>query len=129
VLGLQRLRRFGRRLHFQSQRAGRRSGGLTFASLTVGFSHHTCGVTTGGAAYCWGTNASGQLGDGTLIMRLSPAAVAGGLTFASLAARDEHTCGHAPWRTAFCWGNNTYGQLGIGSSGGSRTTPLSVVGP
>jgi alpha-tubulin suppressor-like RCC1 family protein len=26
---------------------------------------HTCGIATDGFAYCWGANASGELGNGT----------------------------------------------------------------
>ncbi len=40
------------------------SGGLSFASVSAGETH-TCGVTTGGDAYCWGDNFEGLLGDGT----------------------------------------------------------------
>jgi serine/threonine-protein kinase len=40
------------------------SGSLLFAGLTAA-STHACGFTAGGAAYCWGSNASGQLGTGT----------------------------------------------------------------
>ena len=50
------------------------SGGLTFASLSVG-DEHSCGVTTTGAAYCWGWNRDGGVGDGTNIARNVPAAV------------------------------------------------------
>jgi alpha-tubulin suppressor-like RCC1 family protein len=42
--------------------------GVTFTSLTAGASH-TCGMTSTNVAYCWGLNASGQLGDGTLVQR------------------------------------------------------------
>ena len=40
------------------------SGGLTFQSVSPGGTW-SCGVTTAGAAYCWGDNDFWQLGDGT----------------------------------------------------------------
>ena len=49
-------------------------GGLVFTSLTAG-TYDTCGVAWGGAAYCWGYNAEGQLGDGTKTTRLGPTRV------------------------------------------------------
>jgi alpha-tubulin suppressor-like RCC1 family protein len=50
------------------------AGNLTFAHLSAG-NAHTCGVTVGGNAYCWGDNFSGQLGDGSTQQRLAPTAV------------------------------------------------------
>ena len=50
------------------------SGGITFVSLSGGGAH-TCGVTPNGSIYCWGANASGQLGDGTQTDRAAPVRV------------------------------------------------------
>ena len=98
------------------------SGGLTFAALSAG-SFHTCGLTTSGAAYCWGLNNGGQLGNGSSAspdplrdFSPLPAPVAGGLTFAALSGGGWHTCALTPGGAAYCWGWNWFGQLGIGSS-------------
>jgi len=50
--------------------------GLAFSHVAVG-QFHTCGLTTGGVAYCWGWNLQGQLGDGTQTERDVPTRVAG----------------------------------------------------
>jgi hypothetical protein len=51
---------------------------LAFRQVSAGLSH-TCGVTTDDRAYCWGSNARGQLGDGTTTGRTRPVAVAGAM--------------------------------------------------
>ena len=94
------------------------SGGLTFATVSAG-ARHSCGVTTGGAAYCWGWNVHGELGNGATTNSSSPVAVAGGLKFSAVSAGGDHTCGITPGGVAYCWGFNYYGELGTGST----TTP------
>ena len=51
-------------------------------SVSAGLSH-SCGVTPSGAAYCWGSNAYGELGNGAMTNSTTPVAVSGGLTFAA----------------------------------------------
>ena len=102
-------------------------GGLAFTTLTGDSYYFTCGLTQGGAAYCWGFNGDGELGDGTRTTRSSPVAVAGGLTFASLSAGAFHACGLTPAGVGYCWGDNSYGQLGDGTQT-FRTSPVPVSG-
>jgi alpha-tubulin suppressor-like RCC1 family protein len=87
---------------------------LTFTQLPAG-SFHSCGLTSGGDAYCWGDNVYGQLGNATTISSPFPAPVAGGLTFAAASAYGRwHTCGLSLGGIVYCWGLNAWGQLGDG---------------
>jgi alpha-tubulin suppressor-like RCC1 family protein len=78
-------------------------GGLTFATISAG-TVHTCGVTTAGAAYCWGNNEFGRLGDNSTQGRSAPVPVAGGLSFAAISAGNEFTCGVTIGGALYCWG-------------------------
>ena len=103
-------------------------GGLRFFQVDGG-TGHTCGVTyPDRRAYCWGNNASGQLGDGTLTTRISPVLVQGGLQFRQVSAGRSHTCGVTTSNQVFCWGSNQYGQIGDNSTAYSRLTPRLVAG-
>ena len=93
-----------------------------YHSLTAG-SAHTCVLNSSGAAYCWGQNIVGQLGNGTGLNSTTPVAVAGGLTFSTLGGGGDTTCGITTTGAAYCWGDGTFGQLG----GVAPSTCLSVV--
>ena len=102
------------------------SGGLTFASVSAG-NGFACGVTTTGAAYCWGANGDGALGNGTTTASATPVAVSGGLTFASVIVGYFGACGVTTDGAAYCWGANGLGQLGNGTTTASAT-PVPVSG-
>ncbi len=103
------------------------AGNHSFVALDAG-RDHTCGIDTGGAAYCWGWDGNGQLGDGGGFTNSGvPAVVFGGHTFSSISAGAFHTCGvRATDRRALCWGHNGQGQSGSGL--GDQVAPVLVVG-
>jgi alpha-tubulin suppressor-like RCC1 family protein len=110
-----------------SMKPAKVSGGSSWAAVSAGY-YHTCGVTTTGQAYCWGTNHSGELGGGPTGTAFAPVTVAGGLTFATVSASHAyHSCGVTTSGQAYCWGNNVRGQLGNGSYD-STFAPVAVVG-
>jgi len=100
-----------------------------FTSINTG-AYHTCAIATTGAAFCWGSNMFGQLGNGSTTWSATPVAVTmpTSVTFTAINAGFTHTCALTASGTAYCWGNNIFGQLGNGSTEDS-TTPVAVVMP
>lgn len=86
---------------------------------------HTCALLADGAAYCWGQNLHGQLGNGSTVNAPTPTAVTGGITFARLSAGGGVTCGVSVEGVEYCWGLNQSGQLGDGSRT-NRAAPAQV---
>lgn len=103
--------------------------GVTFASINTGYDH-TCGLTSGGNAYCWGENGNSQLGDSTTVDRYTPVAarMPSGVTYSEIAAAGFSTCAISTTNNAYCWGLGSSGQLGNGSTAPSRL-PLAVSMP
>lgn len=102
------------------------------AMITVG-GRHACALTAAGWAMCWGSNYSGQLGDGTTgddsnKMRLLPVSVVGlSAGVIAIAAGWDITCALTVERHVRCWGDNSSGQLGDGTQK-RRLTPVDVIG-
>ena len=92
------------------------------------FGLHTCAVTTGNRAFCWGWGRYGQIGDGKTYVRFWPRRVASGLSFSRVTAGWGHSCGETTDNRAYCWGLNDWrGALGDGTTI-NRLTPVPVAG-
>jgi alpha-tubulin suppressor-like RCC1 family protein len=85
---------------------------------------HSCAVTSNGAAKCWGSNISGQLGHGTANSRtpLNVASLASGTT--AILAGNGYSCALTSSGAVKCWGSNYLGQLGNGTRTDSQVPVL-----
>ena len=98
------------------------------ASISGGL-RHTCAITTGGAAKCWGYNALASLGNGTLTDSLTPVNVVG-LDSGVLsidAGKGFATCATVTGSSVKCWGHSWAGNVGDGFTT-DRSSPVNVVG-
>ncbi|WP_332460943.1 InlB B-repeat-containing protein [Bifidobacterium apousia] len=94
-------------------------------------------VGSDGNAYAWGSNGSGQLGDGTITSRHAPVRVKtpdrntypdlpADFTYLQVSAGGSYSLALGSDGNAYAWGNNTNGQLGNGTTSYRQTTPVKV---
>lgn len=76
-----------------------------FRSLSAGWDH-SCGITSGTRAWCWGGNAYGQLGTWNKIRQMMPVPTKGDLPFATVEAGNFNSCGVTTAADPYCWGQN-----------------------
>jgi alpha-tubulin suppressor-like RCC1 family protein len=90
----------------------------SFVVISAG-ANHTCALTHAGAAFCWGLNLTGELGQAIVAnicdtffpCSRRPVRVETSVVFDTLSSGFGHTCALSGGR-AFCWGRNDRGQLG-----------------
>jgi alpha-tubulin suppressor-like RCC1 family protein len=98
----------------------------SLSRLSVGGAH-ACYRASSGTVSCWGTNADGELGDGTTTGSAVPIAVTGITNAVAVSAGSRHSCALLSDGTVSCWGANNAGQLGNGTET-SSSTPVTVTG-
>jgi alpha-tubulin suppressor-like RCC1 family protein len=108
-------------------------GGAPFTDVVevAAGQNHTCARKSDNSVWCWGSNVSGQLGDGTMTNRFNPVPVlasVGGMPVSDiveLSAGIDFTCARRMDGVVLCWGSNQYGQLGDGTTM-NRINPVPV---
>jgi alpha-tubulin suppressor-like RCC1 family protein len=90
-------------------------GASNASAVAVGIDY-VCIKTVAGTAQCWGSNASGQLGNGTTTSSDTPVTVANLTGVAGIGSGFRQSCARLTDGTVWCWGINTYGGLGDGST-------------
>ena len=89
---------------------------------------HTCALLGDGSVWCWGGNASGELGSTSSRASSTPQAVAGLAPAVAVAAGATNTCALLVDGTVACWGDDTFGELGEGAGGATSSSPVVVEG-
>ncbi len=112
------------------------AGPLRFRSISAG-QEFTCAVTTDGVPYCWGSNATGVLGDSVgercgdvnpVPCFPRPVRIATDVRFVDIATGEGHACARTRQGAVYCWGSNSHGQVGAPRSAGAKavSTPHQV---
>ncbi len=96
-------------------------------AISKGAAYHTCALAADGAAWCWGSNNHGQVGDGTKEDRAVPMRVEAPEPFRDVSVFYDTTCATSTTGKVWCWGRNDQGQLGDGTTT-DRTGPVLVAG-
>jgi alpha-tubulin suppressor-like RCC1 family protein len=73
----------------------------------------SCGLSSDGAALCWGDNRRLLLGDIGVTAQPTPVAVAPNLRFSELALGERVACGLTQADQVHCWGENFEGGVGV----------------
>jgi alpha-tubulin suppressor-like RCC1 family protein len=94
---------------------------LAWTEVSAGVAH-SCAVRSDGAAFCWGANDRGQLGDGALDTPAGAVRVSLADPIASVSAGQSRSCARTTSNAVYCWGATWTSRDGIWEM--SRTQPI-----
>lgn len=105
------------------------SVGGTVRSISAGV-QFTCATLTDNSASCWGNNANGQLGRGSVTPTTAstPASTAVIGSINKVVTGTNHACALMTAGGVQCWGSSLNGQVGNGTSGANVLAPAAVSG-
>lgn len=103
-----------------------RIDGVTNAVEIAVAAGHACARRQGGAVFCWGDNAVGQLGNGALASSGSAVRVDGLDDAIQISTMAAHTCAVRKSGKVVCWGVNEFGALGTLNALGQASVPVEV---
>src|SRR5208282_723569 len=86
-------------------------------------SNNALAVLKDGSLWAWGSNSSGQLGDGTTTDMSSPERVGSTNDWAQVAGGYSHTVAIKKDGSLWTWGSDDAGELGTGTVGTASATP------
>ena len=104
--------------------------GLAFTEVANG-DFHTVALTPGGAAWAWGYNRYGQLGNRSEVGSSVPVPVymPAGIAFTAISAGEDSSFAVGSNGVAYGWGDNSRGEVGTGSDMHSYHRPVPVQMP
>ena len=101
--------------------------GLTNVKAVTGGYLHYIAQKEDNTVITWGgSNAFGQLGNGTTVASYTPAVVAGVTNVKNISAGYYHTLALTNGNDVWAWGSNKCGELGNGESGAYKKKPVAV---
>ncbi len=90
-------------------------GATNIIAIAAG-GEHALALKSDGTVLAWGTNESGEIGDGTTQMRSEPVLVKGIANIVAIAAGKAHSLALKSDGTLLAWGDDSNGQIGDGGN-------------
>jgi len=81
---------------------------------------HSCAIRKdNNSLWCWGSNQTGQIGNGLTENANIPTLIDEGSSWEKISLGTDHSCGIKNNSNLWCWGDNTHSQLGDGTTAAS----------